>query len=305
MTPTKTDSALRDKVAVRAEQGADKKPTTIVELINDMKPQIARALPTSMSVERFTRVTLTELRRNPALLDCKAQSLLGCIMLSAQLGLEFGPLGHAYMVPFAKEATFIIGYKGLIDLARRSGNIESLVAREVHKNDRFEFEYGLDEKLVHVPNFEDPGDVIAYYAVAKYVGGGHTIMVMSPADIEKRRQRSRAKDNGPWKTDFDAMAKKTCIRAMSSFLPMSIEMARAIEADETVATYRDDVIDITPSELDAAPDDGGEANSTAAAPVGTPAPPGEPAQEEPGAAETPASDGPGSSDSAPPLGESS
>ena len=246
---------VKQALATRQEGGT---PTrTVYDLLGQQKTQIARALPKHMSAERFARIVLTECRRTPRLMGCTQESLLGAVMLSAQLGLEPGPLGHAYMVPFRNtkagttEVQFIIGYKGLIDLARRSGNIESIVAREVCERDVFEFEYGLDERLVHRPALTDRGSPIAYYAVAKYRDGGHTMLVMSLDDIAARRARSRAKDSGPWVTDPDAMSKKTVIRAMASYLPLSIEAAQAVLADETVTT------DLGPDVLDhiAPPDD--------------------------------------------------
>jgi recombination protein RecT len=246
---------VKQALATRQEGGT---PTrTVYDLLEQQKTQIARALPKHMSAERFARIVLTECRRTPRLMGCTPESLLGAVMLSAQLGLEPGPLGHCYLLPFRNtrngttEVQFLIGYKGLIDLARRSGNIESIVAREVCEHDEFEFEYGLDERLVHRPALTDRGNPIAYYAVAKYRDGGHTMMVMSLDDIAARRARSRAKDSGPWVTDFDAMARKTVIRAMASYLPLSIEAAQAVLADETVTT------DLGPDVLEhiAPPDD--------------------------------------------------
>jgi recombination protein RecT len=125
----------------------------------------------------------------------------------------------------------------MIELALRSGKIVSLIAREVYANDEFDVAYGLEDALRHKPVvIGDRGDVIAYYAVAKLVGGGHAFVVLSKADVEKIRKRSRAKDSGPWQTDYDAMAKKTCIRRLFTYLPSSVEMAQAIAQDEQVRT---------------------------------------------------------------------
>jgi recombination protein RecT len=204
-----------------------------------MQPQIQRALPEHMSADRFTRVALTTLRQNPQLLDCTPESFLGALMLSAQLGLEPGPLGHAYFVPFRNkqgrsEVQFIIGYKGLIDLARRSGNIVSIEARAVHANDEFSYSYGLDPILDHRPADAEPGRLTHVYALARYVGGGYNFVVLSVAEIEARRTRSKAKDSGPWITDYEAMALKTAVRALAPMLPMSVEASHAIAADEAV-----------------------------------------------------------------------
>lgn len=210
-------------------------------LIEQMKPEIAKVLPQHMSPERLVRIATTVARKNPQLMRSTPESFLGALMTCAQLGLEPGVLDQAYLIPFRNsntgqfEVQLIIGYKGLIDLARRSGHIESVIAREVHEKDSFVFEYGLNDKLEHRPLLDDdPGPVIAYYAVAKYVGGGHAFIVMTPKEIAKFRARSRSKDSGPWVTDEDAMSKKTVTRQLMKWVPMSIELATAVAQDENV-----------------------------------------------------------------------
>lgn len=232
-------SNTRDRVAVAKAQtdaGAVKNKT-VLDLIQAQQPAIRRALPSGMSAERFTRIALTEVRRNPKLAACDPYSLLGALMISAQLGLEPGPLGHAYLVPFGKECTLIVGYKGMIDLARRSGNISSIVAREVCENDEFDYAYGLDDYLRHKPTLTDRGKVIAYYAIAKYQDGGHTFLVLSPDEVEKYKKRSKARGDGPWVTDYEAMAKKTAVRRLAAFLPLTVEAARALEVDEQTIDF--------------------------------------------------------------------
>jgi recombination protein RecT len=252
-------------------------PKTIYQLIEEMKGEIARALPRHMNPDRIARIAVTTIRQNPKLLQCESASLLGALMLSAQLGLEPGPLGHCYFVPFKNgrrsreehrdvyEVQWMLGYKGIIDLARRSGNISTIFARDVCEHDLFEFEYGLDERLVHKPKMDgDRGALIAVYGVARFTDGGHFMLVMSKADVEKHRGRSKSKDDGPWVTDYDAMARKTVIRAMQAFLPMSPELAGALSHDETVrgGTVNPDlVLDVPPPQpvvLDVAPEPTGE-----------------------------------------------
>lgn len=231
MTTTDLTAQLAERAQTPARRGSG---TTIADLIKAQKPQIALALPAHIGTERFTRIALTELRRNPKLAACNPMSLLGALMQSAQLGLEPGPLGQAYLVPFKDEVTFIVGYRGLIDLFRRSGEMESIVAREVREHDQFEF--WVDEtgdRLRHVPTLTgERGQAYAYYAIARFRDGGQLVHVMTRDDVERHRKRSRAKDSGPWVTDYDAMARKTVIRAMAPYLPLSAEIADAIESDE-------------------------------------------------------------------------
>lgn len=238
--PAQTQSTLTEKLAEKASQlakpEASKKPRTIIDLITRMQGEMARALPKHITAERLTRIALTTVRLNPKLQQCNPQSLLGALMLSAQLGLEPGPLGHCYLVPYGQECQFIIGYKGMIDLMWRSGQYKSLAVHEVCENDEFEFEYGLEEKLRHKPALKDRGKTIGYYLVAHYKDGGHFVYFMSVEDIEKHRARSKAANSGPWVTDYDAMARKTVIRAASRWMPMSIELQRQLAQDETVKT---------------------------------------------------------------------
>lgn len=211
---------------------------TIHTYLEEQKAQIARALPSTMTAERFTRIVWTTVRNNRALMECEPGSLMAAVMLSAQLGLEPGPLGHCYFVPFKSngvpQVTFIVGYKGLIDLARRSGEIKSIEAREVRANDDFDFEYGLDPKLRHRPAEGDRGDLTHVYGIAHFKDGGHYFEVLPIAEVEKYRDRSKAKNSGPWQTDYVAMARKTVIRRMAPYLPLSTEAARAVEADEGI-----------------------------------------------------------------------
>lgn len=208
--------------------------------LRSLEPGIGKALPTGLKADRFLRVVFTELSKSERLAQCVPATILGAVMTAAQLGLEFGPLGHAYLVPYKGRCTLIVGYKGYIDLARRSGQLRSIVARPVHVKDRFEFELGTDEHLKHLPSLDgDSGPVIAYYGIAKLQNGDPIITVMSPAEVEKYRLRSAntSDQSNPWITDFDAMACKTVIRRMVPWLPLSVEAAQAIESDEKVIEW--------------------------------------------------------------------
>lgn len=215
---------------------------TIADYIKAMTPEIAKALPSHLKPERLARIVTTEIRRNPKLMQCTRESLLGALMLSAQLGLEPGPLGHVYFIPYNNkkqgiiECQFILGYKGMIDLARRSGNIQSIMAETVYENDVFEFEYGLNPNLIHKPTLNDRGKAVAWYAVAKFIDGGYQMKVMGRPDIERSKSRSQTGNSqySPWATDYDEMAKKTVVRAMFKYLPVSNEIMRYSEKDAVV-----------------------------------------------------------------------
>jgi len=151
------------------------------------------------------------------------------IMQAAELGLEIGGLlGEAYLVPFKGEATCIVGYRGLINLARRSGQIASVSAHVVHAKDDWEVDIANDH-VRHSPCMQgDPGEAIFVYATARFRDGSKQLDVMTMREVELIRSRSRAR-SGPWVTDYEEMAKKTVVRRLSKYLPLSPELQKAIE----------------------------------------------------------------------------
>lgn len=232
-----------------------------------LQPEMAKALPRHLNPERLARIALTEVRRTPLLAECTTASLGGALMTCAQLGLEPGVGGEAYLLPFknSRENTYevqlIIGYQGMAKLFWQSPLAKSLDAQAVFPEDEFEYEYGLTPKLRHVPSLDRPSSSQAkcYYAVATTTSGGSAFVVLSRADVERFRKRGRGGDRGPWVSDYDAMAKKTCIRQLFKLIPKQAELALAVANDETVRIdYRNDLAAITPvhvSEIDPAETD--------------------------------------------------
>jgi len=219
---------------------SEEEPKTIAGYLKKLQPELQKALPKHITPERITRIVLTTIRNNPALQECSPGSLLGAVMQSAQLGLEPGLVGHCYFVPFwnnkekRREVQFIIGYKGMIDLARRSGHIQSIYAYTVHEADKFVYELGLHPKLIHKPATGQRGEMTHVYAVAHFKEGGYQFEVLTKHDVENVRNRSKSKDNGPWITDYEEMAKKTVVRRIWKYLPISIEIQQQVSQDETV-----------------------------------------------------------------------
>lgn len=193
-----------------------KKPPSLADNIRAMEQQFSMAMPKGMEAQQLVRDALTCLRQTPGLMTCTQESVLGGLMTCSQLGLRPGVLGHAWLIPFTnraagtREATLVIGYQGLIDLAYRSGKVQSLVARTVYENDVFDVDYGLDDKLVHKPIINgEKGEPVAYYAIVKYTGGGHAFYVMSHTEMLRyRRMYAKSPDRGPWNEHFEKMAWK-------------------------------------------------------------------------------------------------
>lgn len=220
--------------AAPAAERAPGNPIVSMLLSPQFKAQMQTALPKTLTADRMARIVLTEFRKTPALMRCDQQSLFGAVLQCASLGLEPGSaLGHCYLVPYGKTCTLIVGYRGMIDLARRSGQIVSLSAYCVHQADEFHYELGLHPDIRHVPSPDaERGPVTFIYAVAILKDGGCQFEVMSRAEVEAIRKRSKSGGSGPWATDWEAMAKKTVIRRLFKYLPVSIEATRAVEADE-------------------------------------------------------------------------
>lgn len=242
----------------KRQAGVQTKVHSIKDLIRSMEPQIKAALPSILTPERFTRMVLTALSSNPKLQECSPQSFLGAMMQAAQLGVEPNtPLGQAYLIPYRNhgilECQFQLGYKGLIDLAYRSGSIRDISAHVVYSGDGFEFEYGFEPKLIHKPAMTDRGTPIAYYAVYHTKDGGGNFVVMSQEDIEKYRNKfSKAAGQGfsPWGTNFEEMAKKTVLKKLLKYAPLKTEFVRAVATDETVkSNIMPDMAD-QPNEMD-------------------------------------------------------
>jgi len=233
-----------------AAEGALKSEVTrtLSHLLLDIRPEIARALPKHIDADRMARIFATALRTTNKLANCTPMSFLGSVIQASQLGLEVNtPLGQAYLIPFknmrlseaAKQDIFecqlIVGYQGMIELSMRSGRLSSIDADVVRDGDVFEYESGLKPKLVHRPAEDDKREqrpLTHAYAIARYKDGAATFKVLSRAQLEAHRSRSRAKDSGPWKTDYAAMCCKTAIRAMWKYMPKSPEIARLVAIDE-------------------------------------------------------------------------
>lgn len=245
-------NTLRDRAAGTDVATTENKPAGLDKQIQAMEAQFQLAMPRGAEAKQLVRDALTALRTTPKLAEADPRTVLGALMTCSQLGLRPGVLGHAWVLPFydkksrGQKAQLVIGYQGLVELAHRSGKIQSLIARTVYANDEFEVAYGLEDKLVHKPQMVgDRGAAIAYYAVVKLTTGGHAFTVMTQSDVESHRDRfAMAKTRegvivGPWRDNFEAMAHKTCVLKLAKWMPKGTDLAVAMAADETVRVDAD------------------------------------------------------------------
>lgn len=216
---------MNEMTTTTNNQALTKRLGTVRELADRYKGLMAKVLPQHMTADRMLRVFLTAVQRDTKLLACSPMSLVACMVRAAELGLEPNTgLGLSYLVPYKGVCTLIPGYRGLVQLAIQSGAVQQVRARMVHEGDRFLYEYGLDEKLVHVPS-TTPGKLTHVYSVARFVEAtaAPDFDVMTRVDVDKIRTRSKAATSGPWTTDYDAMAAKTVVRRHTKALPASTD----------------------------------------------------------------------------------
>lgn len=208
-----------------------KTTASIREWLNSdtLKNQIAQALPAVCKPERFMRTLATAIQKTPKLMACSQASLFQAFMTCSELGIE--PDGRrAHLIPYGTSCQLIIDYKGLIELIKRNGDVQTIFAEKVCENDKFSWSNG--EILHEIDWRNERGVAFAFYATATFKDGSHQSAVMQRAEIEAIRKRSRAGNSGPWVTDYDEMAKKTVIRRLSKMLVLSPELHVALDASD-------------------------------------------------------------------------
>lgn len=274
-------NTIQRATANAAARQPENRPT-MQQYIKQMQNEIKKALPSVITPERFTRIVLSALSTNPKLAETTPQSFLGAMMTAAQLGMEPNtPLGQAYLIPFwnsknrCMECQFQLGYKGLIDLAYRSGEVSVIQAQVVYESDEFTYSFGLEPQLKHVPAMSARGNPTHVYAVFRTNDGGYGFEVMSMEDVRAHAQRySKAYNSGPWQTNFEEMAKKTVLKRVLKYAPLKSEFVRGMAQDETIKTEISEdmysvpgvVIDMETPEVD---ESTGEVIEAAAAPLST------------------------------------
>lgn len=257
---------MANEVANRPDNTVSTETKTFKDLLTSdaYRNSLAAALPRHLTADRMVRVVLTAMNRNPKLLNCTKESLWQCVMECASLGLEPDALGRAYLIPFEDRrnnrtmCTLQLGFKGLADLAYRSGMVATIQAQVVRKHDKFTFSFGTGETLEHVPFLDgERGEPVAVYAYCKLKDGAFKFDLMTVADVNRIRDRSQGyksatqyKKDHPWTTDWDEMAKKTVFKRLAKMLPMSSEIRDAIDRDNAHAPLDLDSIGTAPARGD-------------------------------------------------------
>jgi recombination protein RecT len=250
-TSTNGGGAPGSAVATQPKEQQERKTLLQMLMGQNMQAQIAKALPKHVTPDRIVRIVTTALNTTKDLAQCTPESFFGCVMQAAQLGLEVNtPLGHAYLIPRRIKGvltcTLIIGYQGQIDLALRSDKVVKIWTRTVHEGDEFEVHYGLTENIIHKPS-KQAGRLARplewVYCVAELSNGAKVFEVLSAEEVESRRARGGGAGDSfsPWRTDYDAMARKSSVRALFKWLPKTSEMALVESMEERAESNRNPV----------------------------------------------------------------
>jgi len=204
--------------------------------------QLGKALPSFLKADKFTRMCRTELKQNLNLQQCDPLSVTGALIQSAELGLvPASTLGQVYLIPrFNRkkgktQCQMMVGYRGMLELARRSGQVKTIHAFMVYANDTFKIKYGFSPRIDHIPSTENRGDFKCVYAVATLKSGEKQFEMMTKQEVLQIKTQAKKSDNDLqtiWEDHFNEMARKTVIRRLFKYLPVSLEMNQAVGLDE-------------------------------------------------------------------------
>lgn len=232
-----------------AQQAVERRPQNVLSVFGSasFREQVATALPAHIGVDSMMRIALTEVRKQPELEKCTVPSFMGALLTAAQLGLRPGYNGEGWLIPRwnknlgSLEAQFQPGYRGLAQLAYRSGEVVDITAEPVYAADHFRYTLGSSPHIEHVPDMEAEhrdADIRAFYAVIRLKSGGHIMKVLRRADADEVRDRfgphnRQGQTVGPWATDYAAMGCKTAVLRALKFAPLESErLNAAIKAEE-------------------------------------------------------------------------
>jgi recombination protein RecT len=226
---------MTEQTVATTQTGGTKQLAAIIR--ERTMPLLPQLLPPSMSPERFLAVTVQAIARQPSLATCQPASVVMAVLEAAQLGLEpTGAVGGAWLVPMRegkgglRVARLILDYRGLLQLLREAGAGE-IKAVLVYDGDEFAVEEGTHPKIVHRPAYRTSDPAAIKFAYAWCLDQPEKFEVMTRAEIDRIRARSRAANEGPWVTDYGQMARKTVIKRLAQYLPLRPAARLAIVAD--------------------------------------------------------------------------
>lgn len=225
--------------ALKQQAGITKTPQSFPQMLEAYKGEIEKALPRHMSGDRMVRVALTAFRQNPDLARCDPKSIFAAIIISSQLGLEIGVLGHAYLVPYKTECTLIPGWRGLVDLVSRAGKA-TVWTGAVYEGDEFNYRLGDSPFLDHVPaDGDDTFEKLTHvYAIGRVKGSDWPVIeVWTKAKVQRHRDKHNKVGGLHYSYKyFEAYGRKVALMQVLKYVPLSVEVAQAYELDQAAET---------------------------------------------------------------------
>jgi len=219
-------------------RGDSKAVVPFPQMLDQLKVQVALALPKHLNADRMCRIALTEFRKNPALARCDPRSVFAAVVMASQLGLEPGVLGQGYLIPYGNQCQWVPGWQGLVDLAQRSGRA-SVWTGAVFNGDQFDFEFGTSPAITHVPCGEDdPAKLTHAYAVGRVRGAEWPIIdVWNIEKIWKHRDKFNRVGNKHYSyVHPELYARKVVLLQVLKYLPKSPELSTAISLENAAET---------------------------------------------------------------------
>jgi recombination protein RecT len=210
--------------------------TSVVQLIKDSTPEIAKRLPPTVDATRWALQLATAVQKNPDLLECELRSLLLAAYEAAELGISLSPaLQLGYLIPYKGKVQFQISYRGLMHKASESGRVKAFFAEVVFGNDKFQKQYAPKRNLFHAPGNGERGEAIGAYALVEFKDGTIDWEFCDKGIIERHRKHSKQPDSLMWREFWEEAWKKTAIRLLAKRLPLSNPgmeaLAEVIERD--------------------------------------------------------------------------
>lgn len=221
----------------------DNRSRQMLDIFKANRDRMMKGVPKGLDPNRLLNIAFNTVAYDAKLLQCSPQSIVGGVFEALKLGITIGgPMQEGWLIPFQNskskqlDATLIVGYQGYRNIIDRARSVLDLHPRAVHVQDEFDYWFGSDPKIIHRPKGPTPlskEELKAVYVVANLRGGGKQMEVLEREEIEAHRERSRAKNSGPWVTDYVPMALKTAVRKIAKYLPKSNELLlRALDLDD-------------------------------------------------------------------------
>lgn len=204
--------------------------------LDGRREELIKILPKGIDPDRLIGAALTAVTKTPKLLECDTISVYSALLQAGRLGIvPDSVIGEAYLIPYGKNCNLVMGYKGLLSLAKRTGKVKAIWAEVVFEKDEFKEVKGLHRNLIHDPNPDtDPAKDVPthFYAIIQYTNGGFNYVVMKKSEIDFIKNKYGGKNSQSWADSYCEMGKKTVTKRLLKTEDLSPELKAAITLDD-------------------------------------------------------------------------